>query len=260
MSTDIPNRIKQPSQCCIHCGKSYKKKNNLNNHVIVCELLHNSKNKTDIEENDEIPSQRKLYQILLELGNKYNKLEEKIDEINKWVVKKKKKINVIEWLNKNITPEIKFESLIEKIIMNNEEDINYLFNNSFADTLNQIFARNIYNLYESEYPIFAFIQKSNVFYIYENEEAGWMELNREKLVKFLNKVHMKLTRLFIDWKKTNSLQVNNDEKLSILCDKTSLKMMSVDFRQESILSKIRGNMYSRMKSDMKSLVEYEFEF
>jgi hypothetical protein len=259
MSTDIPNRIKQPTQCCIHCGKSYKKKNNLHNHVIVCELLHNSKNKTTIEENDEIPSQKKLYQILLELGNKFNKLEEKIDEINKWVVKKKKKINVIEWLNKNITPEIKFESLIEKIIIN-EEDIDYLFNNSFGDTLNHIFARNIYNNSESEYPIFAFVQKANIFYIYENEEAGWMELNREKLVKFLNKVHMKLLRVFLDWKKENSLQVNNNEKLSILCDKTSLKMMSVDFRQESILSKIKNNIYSRMKTDMKELVEYEFEF
>ena len=37
-------------------------------------------------------------------------------------------------------------------------------------------------------------------------------------------------------------------------------MMSVDFRQETILGKIRTNMYGRMKTDMKALVEYEFEF
>lgn len=262
MLTDIPNRIKQPAQCCVHCGKSYKKKSNLDKHIIICELLKNSKNKTIIEENDEIPSQKKLYQILLELGNKFNKLEEKVDEINKWVIKKKKKINVIEWLNKNMTPEIKFDNLIEKIIMN-EEDVNYLFNNSFADTLNHIFARNIYCLSEDTnncYPIFAFVQKSNVFYIYENEEAGWTEVTREKLVKFLNRVHMKLSRLFIDWKKTNSEKIYNDEKLSTLCDKTSVKIMSVDFRQESVLSKIKSNMYSNMKTDMKALIEYEFEF
>ena len=50
MSTDIPNRIKQPAKCCVHCGKSYKKKTNLDKHIIVCELLHNSKNKTTIDE------------------------------------------------------------------------------------------------------------------------------------------------------------------------------------------------------------------
>jgi hypothetical protein len=56
-----------------------------------------------------------MYSILLELGMKFNRLEEKLDELNKWVIKKKKKINVIEWLNTNITPTIKFDSLIEKI-------------------------------------------------------------------------------------------------------------------------------------------------
>jgi len=259
IAENIPNMIKQPSQCCIHCGKSYKKRTNLDKHVILCELLNKTKKKLVIEDEEDIPSQRKLYEILLELGNKFNRLEEKVDELNKWVVKKKKKINVIDWLNTNITPKIKFDSLIEKIVMS-DDDVKYLFENSFADTLNHIFSRNIYNLSESEYPIFAFVQKTNIFYIYENEEAGWVELSREFLIKFLNKVHMKLFRVFSQHKKDNADKICDDESFSILCDKTSLKLMNTDFRQESILGKIRANMYSRMKTDMKALVEYEFEF
>jgi hypothetical protein len=258
LAQNIPNRIKQPSKCCVYCGKSYVKKTSLDKHIIICELLNNSKS-TIIENDEDVPSQKKMYQILLELGNKFNKLEEKVDELNKWVVKKKKKVNVIDWLNTNITPEIKFDILIEKIIIT-QDDVKYLFDNSFADTLNQIFSRNIYNLSETEYPIFAFIQKSNVFYIYENEESGWMELNREKIIKFLNRVHMKLLKAFGEYKKTNVDKIREDESFSLLCDKTSVKMMNVDFRQESILGKIKGNMYSRMKTDMKALVEYEFEF
>ena len=259
IAQNIPNMIKQPSQCCIHCGKSYKKRTNLDKHVILCELLNKSKKNLVIEDEEDIPSQRKMYEILLELGNKFNRLEEKVDELNKWVVKKKKKINVIDWLNTNITPEIKFDSLIEKIVMS-DDDVKYLFENSFADTLNHIFSRNIYNLSESEYPIFAFVQKTNIFYIYENEEAGWVELSREFLIKFLNKVHMKLLRVLIQHKKDNVDKIRDDERFSILCDKTTFKLMNVDFRQESILGKIRANMYSRMKTDMKALVEYEFEF
>lgn len=259
LAPNIPNRIKQPAKCCVHCGKSYVKKTSLDKHIIICELLNNSKSSTVVENEEDVPSQKKMYQILLELGSKFNKLEEKVDELNKWVVKKKKKINVIEWLNTNITPEIKFDSLIEKIIIV-QEDVKYLFDNSFADTLNHIFSRNIYNLSESEFPIFAFIQKTNIFYIYENEAAGWMELNREKIVKFLNRVHMKLLRVFSEYKKANADKLRDDESFSLLCDRTSVKMMNVDFRQESILGKIKGNMYSRMKTDMKALVEYEFEF
>jgi len=259
----IPNMIKQPAQCCVHCGKSYKKKTNLDKHIILCELLSKTKKGLTLNENEDeehdVISQRKIYSILLELGLKFNKLEEKVDELNKWVVKKKKKINVIEWLNANISPDIKFDSLIEKIIIT-QDDVKCLFENSFADTLNQIFSRNIYNLSENEYPIFAFIQKSNTFYIYEDDQSKWNELSREKLIKFLNRVHMKLLRLYIEYKKENAEKIRDDESFSILCDKTSVKIMNVDFRQDAILGKIKTNMYSRMKTDMKGLVEYEFEF
>ena len=236
LAQNIPNMIKQPAQCCIYCGKSYKKKSNLEKHTNLCELLNKSKKSLVIEDEEEIPSHRKIYQILLELGNKYNRLEEKVDELNKWVVKKKKKIKII------------------------DDDIKYLFENNFIDTLNHIFSRNIYNLSESEYPIFAFVQKTNIFYIYENEESGWLELSKENLIKFLNKVHMKLFRVFRQHKIDNADKIQEEESFSLLCDKTSLKMMNVDFRQESILGKIRTNMYTRMKTDMKALLEYEFEF
>lgn len=257
---NIPNMIKQPAQCCIYCGKSYKKKINLEKHVILCELLNKSKKQLVVEEEDDnILSNRKIYNILLELGSKFNKLEEKVDELNKWVVKKKKKINVIEWLNTNITPEIRFDNLIEKIIIE-DNDIKYLFEHSFVDMLNGVFSRNIYNLYDSNYPIFAFVQKPNIFYIYENEEAGWIELNRESLIKFLDKVYMKIFRVYIQYKKDNADKIREDESFSLLCDKTSVKITNVDFKQESILGKIKTNMFSRMKTDMKAIVEYEFEF
>ena len=46
LANDIPNRIKQPAQCCVHCGKSYIKRENLNKHLVICELLQISKKKT----------------------------------------------------------------------------------------------------------------------------------------------------------------------------------------------------------------------
>ena len=147
--------------------------------------------------------------------------------------------------------------------MINDEDIHYLLHNPFNDTLNGIFGRNIYNISENEYPIFAFVQKANIFYIYDKnngENVEWQELTREKLIKFLNKVHMKLTKYFSDWKKKQMDEIKHNDSFATICDKTLVKLMSVEFKQESILSKTRSSMYSRMKTDMKALVEYEFEF
>jgi len=263
MLTEIPNRIKQPAQCCIHCGKSYKKRETLNKHVDLCELLHKSKKAGPliIEDDEPIPSQRKMYQMLLELGQKYNKLEEKMEEMNKWVAKKKKKINVLEWLNTSIKPNIIFDNILDKIIVQ-PEDIEYLLHNSFYDTMNEVFSRNIYNYNETENPIFAFIQKQNIFYIYTtvDDTNMWVELSKERYIKFLNKVHMKIFKAFCDWKQTKKDEIRTNDAFSILCDKTSLKILNVEFKQEACFAKARSAMYTRMKTDMKSLVEYEFEF
>ena len=261
-SFNISNKIKQPALCCIHCGKSYIKRVNLDKHSVICELLNNSKkSKLVIEEDDTLPSQRKMFQMLIELGMKFNKLEENMEEINKWVVKKKKKINVLEWLNANMTPNIVFDSIIDRITVN-DEDLKILMDNQFNDTLNEVFTRTIYNFNETENPIFAFVQKANVFYIYDiiDNKKVWVELSRERLIKFLNKVHIKIMKSFYEWKKTKENEIKTNDNFAIMCDKTTVKLMSVEFKQDSILSKVRSMMFNKMKTDMKALIEYEFEF
>ena len=266
--SNIPNKITQSSACCITCGKGYKTRRNLEKHTILCELSYNSKKLTsrnqEKEEDDPLPSHRQMYQMLIELSQKYNRLDEKVDELNKWVIKKKKKINVLEWLNANIIPELVFGNLAEKVIIL-DEDIEFMLNNTFNDTLNVIFSRSIYIIDEQNNPIFAFSQKANIFYIYDKIEDDkenkcvWSELSKEKLVRFMCIVQMKIFKTFCEWKKKNQDMLSTD-KMAILCDKATVKLMSQEFKQESTLSKIRSIMYNKMKTDMKALVEYEFEF
>jgi hypothetical protein len=256
----IPNRINQFKHCCSHCGKGYKTRSYLEKHLSLCEFIH--KKTTNVLWNEEeMPSQQKMYSILLELAQKYNKLEEKVDELNKWVVKKKKKINILEWLNVNITPSILFENLLDKIYIT-DEHIDHLFNNSFYDTLNEILEKYIYNINENETPLFVFIQNNNTFYIYDkiDEKYIWIELSKEKLIKFLNKIQMKISKKLYEWKKIHNEEIKENEKLSQIYDKATIKLMSMEFKQENTLCKIKSMMYSKMKTDIKAVVEYEFEF
>jgi hypothetical protein len=257
---NIPNRIKQPSQCCSYCGKSYIKKTNLERHLTICELLQRCKKSHLIIEDDEepLPSQRKMFQMLIELGQKYSKLEEQVEEINKWVVKKKKKINMLDWLNTNIKPTLEFANLITSIIVT-YDDIEFLLEHTFIDTLNVVFERTIYKFNENDSPIFAFFQKTNAFYIYD-ENTNWIELSKEILIKFLNKVHMKIFKCFYDWKKTKANEIKSDDHFATNCDKTLVKLTSIIFEEDGLLSKVRSIMYSKMKTNIKALVEYEFEF
>jgi hypothetical protein len=105
-------------------------------------------------------------------------------------------------------------------------------------------------------PLSAFIQKKNSIYVYENQEEGWTELTKEKLIKFLNKVHMKLFRSFCDFKRSNCDKIKNDDTFSVICDKTSVKLMEIDFGKDNILSKIKTIIFNTIKSDMKTLIEF----
>ena len=265
---------KQFSQCsCTWCGKGYKTKINLEKHTILCELIHKSskkranKNNSELNDYDDIcndlPSPKKMYQMLLELGYKYSKLEEKMDEVNKFVVKKKKKINVLEWLNSNVIPSLVFENLIDKIKII-DSDIDFLLENNFLDTINAVLSRVLYleredDLENNLIPLFAFVQKTNIFYAFV-EGGGWIELPKDKLCLFLMRVQMKISKAFHEWKKQRATQIRDDETFAILCDKTLIKIMSNEFNQDSTFGKMRAVIYNKMKTDMKAMVEYEFEF
>ena len=84
--------------CCTWCGKGYKTRGNLDKHVILCELIHKSSKKHGSNKNsdlnvigDDLPSPKKMYQMLLELGYKYSKLEEKWRRLISLLLKRSRK-------------------------------------------------------------------------------------------------------------------------------------------------------------------------
>jgi len=253
-----PNRIQQLSQCCIYCGKSYKIRKTLDRHMILCEVTYKSKNRRFVVENDdeceELPSQKILYKMVVDLTLKCNRLEEKLEEVNKWIIKKKKSINVLQWLKGNINPDYEFHNMIDHIHLTNG-DIEYLLKNTFYDTMNEIFTKSIYN---DKIPIVSFGQKANTFYIYRDSE--WEKLHNEDLTKFMNYTFSKIYKHMLQWYQTNKEQINSNENSSILYNKTISKLMSLDFKDEHVLSKVKSAIHSKIKKDMKSLVEYEIEF
>jgi hypothetical protein len=273
------NKIKQSSLCCVYCGKSYKTKSYLDKHIILCEIWHKSKNKTNYSNNQNInddddfvvPSQKKMYQIILDLTFKCNRLENKVNELNKFMTKKIKKIDVLEFLNNDLQkPSIIFDNITD-LIKVNQCDIEYLFNNSFLETVNNILSRNIYknedeNTNTHILPITCFIQKSNIIYIYDKTNSqthennqSWQIISREKLIRFLNIIQFKISKAFSDWRKTNIQILVDNDSASILYDKTFSKLMTPEFKKDVTYNKYYNNIYNKMKKDVNMyIVDIDF--
>ena len=265
------NLIKQPKQCCVYCGKSYKIKANLNKHIIFCEIIEKTKKKKNIlidEEENELPSQRQMYNMIVELTLKCDKLEQKVERMNRFVDKKIKKINVIDWLNTNKYPEYKFDNLINKINLN-QEDINIIFDKNIFDIISILLSRELFdNEIINNAPIYAAIQKNNYIYIYQNLDKNqnnqnnsvWCELSREILILFMNKFQNKIIKILSDWKKNNQNNMNGSDKLCEQYNKSLMKIIAIDFKNDIIYNKMRSLFYNKLKTDMKTMIEYEFEF
>ena len=267
----IPNRIKQPARCCINCGKGYNLKSSLDKHVILCELVTrtNKKKKLVIVEEEEviIPNNKQLYHMIIELTAKYDTLSKKMEEVSKYAIKEKKKINILEWLNNNISTSLtySFQELSANVKLDNTQ-IGYIFNNTYNDILNEIFNQYIFVNTEN-IPITAFIQKPNTLFIFNISNISnisnsncWMELPNDLFITFLISIQMKISKLLYEWKQVHKEELKSNDKLGELYNRTLIKIMTPEFKQEKYYTKAKTLLYNKIKKDIKFLIEYEFEF
>jgi len=257
------NRIKQSVLCCIYCGKSYKTKLVLDKHLVLCEVTHKSKTQINNDDDIVLPSQKQLYQIILELSLKCNRLESKVADLSKYISRKIDKVNIIDYLNNNVSlkPSILFDNITETINIE-QSDIEYLFHNSFKDTFNNIISKTIYNKSKENQEaisIVAFTEKAGTIYIYTTQpkdndkntsHSGWIVAPKEKIIRFLNIIQLKMSKALSEWRKKNIQLLNESDAQSILYDKTFSKLIGVEFKKNETYNKFYNSIYHKIKQQL----------
>jgi hypothetical protein len=259
------------SSCsCMFCNKPYKTKEKMYKHMVLCETMHRARTrKLIIEDNDDellVPSPQKMYQIILDLAVKCNKMETELQEMKKWVDKKKRKINVLEWLNSNVFVDSTFDTLAERVEII-DSDIQFLLRNSFYDTLHRIFERSFFKNVHLQmkdggkvfvsYPLFAFTHKQNVLYTFTDNGTSdggkkWIESHRDSLVCLFNSLHMKIVCKLMEWKKKNADKMTCGYSDDIY-NETVIKLMDIDFKSDSTFGKIRSSIYQKIKINVNDI-------
>ncbi len=232
---------------CKHCTKKFTRKIVYQRHIILCEILNNPRTKREIEcEKEEvldIPSMEQMYNIILELAFKSTKLEQKVEELQKQLlscggglgssgIDKKKKANVVEWLNSNeaITPTHNFKDWMKTTMLCYPQDIDFLMDNTLFDAFKRIFERNI--IVENNNSICTI---SKVFYIYMDEV--WAVCSSEQFVDFIKYVHGELFNQLCVWNKMNKQLLYSNDKMDDLYSATLLKVTK--FKADGDLSNIK---------------------
>ena len=249
--------------CCNICNKKYTRKSSLEKHKILCAIKHKTKYELNIEteESSDIPNHFQLVKIVQELTLKLIKMEEKMEIMEKYVDKKKKQINTLDWLNTNIKPIQIFNEWSKNSIYVCQNDVENLMINSLHYTFYKIFESQIIINKENNYiyPIISFIHKQNIMYIYDfditNGNKLWRQMNQEDFVLLLKIIQQNLICELSKWKNINKGKFYESDKISELFNKAIIKLMNLSFTPDHTFSKIRNFLYNHIKTELQQYPE-----
>jgi hypothetical protein len=263
---------------CNFCSRGYQRKIYYSRHVAICELMCKSikERKLETEETDDTPSVRMLYDVILEMANKMSLMEKKMNELSKWADLKKRKLNVITWLNENTHEDIKpFEEFIGNIRVERKH-LEYLFKNDYTSAILCVIQEFLPLENDELNPIKAFIQKPNILYVFANDPTNclanglikdgtikdgmntWSIITPKSLQQLINIVSKQLLDEFIKWQKENSAKMEQDE-FAVRYAENVIKMMGGKMTREQVLNRIKLDLYKYLKVQMKHITAVEIE-
>lgn len=257
--------------CCSFCSETYSKKIFYTRHVILCEQVYKSKQQRKQEDEEyefSNPENAKitlpiLYNIVLELAFKNNKLEKKIEEMQRHLNIKKRKLDICKWLQKkdNNNQMTNFRDWISQIEVC-DENVEILQQGTVYQSICSIFDKNR----DTMDCITCFNQKTNVFFVFTNRadeyrgsSAEWKRMKSDEFLLFLKYIHQKMVRAMCVWYSKKKDQMNDQQ--TILYNDAVTKLMKAEFESETnLVSKLRVYLYNKIKTDIPSdAFDFEFE-
>ena len=219
---------------CLICKKEYTRKTSLDKHKLLCDYKSKSKSEliTEDEEIGDKPSYDQLVKIVQELSIKYGKMETKLDDLQQWIARRKKKQDVISWLNANINATVGFLEWVTMLIEVNAKHFDYLMENNIFQTYHCIFDYNLRDTIDIVYPISCFKDKPNTFYICEKGEQNdsvWRQMEPTEFMQLIKRVHNLLICELTKWKQNNRERIEDNDKLSEVFNKAVIKLMGLTF-------------------------------
>ena len=257
---------------CEYCSKRYVRKKCYQHHILICKLSKKDSKEyiRNVEDNtmQKIPTQKELYQIIIDLNNKYERLESEYHQLKQFVNNKRRQIDIVEWLNQNSQLEMSFRDVFLNIKLD-KTDLLKVFELDYVKGICDIvvsFTETIKERFQSgEVPLRAFVQKDNVLYIYDlcdsdlDGDCGykWQVLSSELLSTFVRCIDHQLMRLFREWH-TETERGMNEDRFSELYIKNLKTITGGNFRDFEKNTKIRNNIYRSIRQNLKSIIVYDF--
>ena len=186
--------MRNPGQYrCARCYTDCPTKQVFTTHSEVCNFIHASRYDHSIDSyfsQLEIPSQKAQFQYIIHLTKKIEDLEQKMAKIQKSIVPLCRR-QVSEYLEHLPPPEQTYTEWNQSIRITDQ-----ILENVLKTDLKSGIKSVLENLLEDQdIPIRAFTQKSNIFYLYDNNE--WRTMTAPEFAKLVKTIENKFLKKYI---------------------------------------------------------------
>jgi hypothetical protein len=182
---------------CAHCFKEYKQRTLLIRHERICGITQQSRS---IREDESVPSNRDLYEVVLHLVDKVRRLEEKVGRLN---VQQQRAWNLEEALGGDIPPHSFREW--SKLLAATPRHLENIFEHGRTEGLIEMVTEMI-GAQQKGTPLRAFRQRKDTVYAY-GDDGKWSKLNKDDWDLFLNTLDKMLRVQFHQWQEANVSQM-----------------------------------------------------
>lgn len=250
---------------CKYCNKIYIRKYAYNNHFEKCKF-YKSRCTIIKEENSEFLNNNNetninfsnftIYKMLIDLTNKYEKLQKDYDEIKKFVETNKKKVDVITYLNNNFNfdfDNFDFHDFINSINIS-LEDLEIIFKKDYVDGIVNIILNKI-NILENNVPLKGFSTKENILYIYLKSLKSWIQISNEELQKTIKYFSKNILNQFSKWEIETKKTMKPDyfSEIYILNMK---KVLGGNYDYKNLNNLVKSRLYKNIKTNVKNISTY----
>ena len=231
--------------CCPCCSRTYQRKIYYDRHYNVCQLLAQTKRtrELNLEESSDTPSLRDLYLVVMEMTAKYNKLEQKMNNLLQLASIKKQKVDLIVWLNQTYTEANPFLAWLGEI-KTQRKHLECIFNLGYNNGMNTILKQFI-AVSDERRPLRAFKSRDSVLYA-QLGPAGWLVLENDMFIKIVHILDKQCMKEFVLWQNENIDNLSKDSFANTYALNLK-KMMGDDFTQEQISQRIKRELYNYLQ-------------
>ena len=198
----------------------------------------------------------RLLSLIQDLQKRVEKLEKDNKELRKWAYREKQKINVIAWLNEHYLPTEDFLDWV-KTIKITEPELLEVFHDGLARGISDIIKQKLPLENRRRFPIIAFKhQIKSTFYIFEDNT--WRKIKKDAFEKMVNAIQHEIIVAFNTWERAHP-EMLDPSNVEFWGKKLQCILMPAE-KTSRIVAKIEKSVHTHLSLNLKTIVEYDFEF